>query len=217
MSYVALDIRNPEKCVKATYPSSTRLEIIYEVLDPKKDQIKMGMKSPEGPLAQGKVFFTIGPEPRDHGRNSDIMKHDVKQTEGKIKYQGSSGGYVSVCVTIEESPGRKYVKPALIAFRISEAGEEAPAEESPDVKTQDAAKAHLNEMEKILSKMIGTTSLLKRNAEEIKSDEASFQRQSAEMNSASRWWPMIHIVVLLSTGFTQANHVVKFFKSRHII
>jgi hypothetical protein len=36
------------------------------------------------------------------------------------------------------------------------------------------------------------------------------------MNRASQYWPIIHLVVLLVTGFTQANHIIRFFKSRHI-
>ena len=32
MSYAALDMRNPEKCVMAYYPEDTKLEILYEML-----------------------------------------------------------------------------------------------------------------------------------------------------------------------------------------
>jgi len=84
-------------------------------------------------------------------------------------------------------------------------------------KGQEAAKDHLSEMERILSKMIREANLLLKNADSVKNDEAAFFKQSKEMNAASKWWPMLHVVVLLVMGFTQANHVVKFFKGKHII
>jgi len=219
MSYLALDIRNPKKCVRASYPENARLDVIYEVLDPKKDKLNMGIKSPDGPLTQTRVTFTVVPS-----SDSEMMKrtaknmlsHDVKKIQGKIQYRGEGEGYVDVCVNIQEAPGRKYVKPALIAFRVTESDVEEP-EVPVDSKTQDAAKQHLSGMEKILIKMISTTNLLVKNADSIKSDESDFHKQSIEMNAASKWWPMLHVMVLLGTGFTQANHIVKYFKSRHII
>ena len=125
-----------------------------------------------------------------------------------------------LCVKIDEIPGRRYIKPALIGFRIKESGELDDLGDgvaSADKKDQDAAKSHMSEMERILNKMIKDVNLLLKNADLVKDDEAGFHRQSDEMNSAAKWWPMMHICVLLVTGLTQANHVVKFFKGKHII
>lgn len=219
MSFLALDMRTPEKCVKVEYPEDTTLDIHYEVLDPKKDKLHLGVKM-DNPLSQTKIQFSINPtrdsDMKPGGRNS--MVQEVKDIQGKLRYQGEGEGELNICVRIAEVPGKKYMKPALVAFRVAETGGfDEPQDLPVDKKGQEAAKTHLSDMERILNKMIKDASLLLKSADMIKNDESAFHKQSVEMNAAARWWPMLHVVVLLVTGFTQANHVVKFFKSRHII
>ena len=63
----------------------------------------------------------------------------------------------NICVKIDEIPGRRYIKPALIGFRIKESGELDDLGDgvaSADKKDQDAAKSLMSEMERILNKMI---------------------------------------------------------------
>lgn len=219
MSYLALDMRTPEKCVSVNYPEDAILDVHYEVLDPKKDKLHLGVKM-DNPLSQTKVQFLINPikgsDMSPGGKNS--LSQEVKDIQGKLRYQGKGEGELSICVKIAEVPGKKYMKPALVAFRVAETGAlDEPEAVQIDQKGQEAAKTHLSDMERILGKMIKDASLLLKNADMIKNEEADFHKQSVEMNAASRWWPMLHVVVLLVTGFTQANHVIKFFKSRHII
>lgn len=228
MSFIAMDMRNPEKCVMAYYPEDTKLDVLYEILDPKKDKLSLGVKIADSPLSQTKVSFRIHPAP--HSTMPDTpenkMRQDLIQTEGVVSYKGVGEGKVHICVRIDEIPGKKYIKPALIAFRVKESGDLALEDESTtaavlqspeDVQAQSAAKQHMSEMERILNKMIRDANLLLKSADLIKNDEAEFHKQSVEMNSACRWWPMMHIIVLLVMGFTQANHVLQFFKGKHMI
>ena len=183
------------------------------------------MKIADSPLSQTQVTFTI--KPVDSGMPStpsNTISTNIKETEGRIRFKGEGEGRISICVRISEMPGKKYIKPALIGFRVTETGESeeedkpAAADMTPEQKeTQRNAKNHLTEMERILNKMIRDANLLFKNADLIQTDESNFQRQSEEMNAASRWWPMLHVIVLLVMGFTQSNHVVKFFKGKHII
>lgn len=227
MSYAALDMRNPEKCVMAYYPEDTKLEVLYEMLDPKKGKLSLGVKLlDDGPLTQTKVTFSVKPTQHSTMPNTvtNWFKEELKTTAGKISYKGTGEGKLNICVRIDEIPGKKYIKPALISFRVTESGDldiDDPgavlAEQPEQIKAQSAAKKHMSEMERILNKMIREVNLLLKNADLIKNDEAGFHKQSEEMNAACRWWPMLHVVVLLVMGFTQANHVIKFFKGRHII
>jgi len=181
----------------------------------------------DGPLTQTKVTFTVQPTQHSTMPNTitNKLSEDLKTTAGKITYKGTGEGKLNICVRIDEIPGKKYIKPALIGFRVKESGDldqDDPGalllNQSPEeVKAQSAAKQHLSEMERILNKMIRDVNLLLKNADLIKNDEAGFHKQSEEMNAACRWWPMLHVVVLLVMGFTQANHVIKFFKGKHII
>jgi len=54
------------------------------------------------------------------------------------------------------------------------------------------------------------------NADYNKDQEAIFHEQSVSMKRASKYWPMIQLAVLLVTGFTQANHIVRYLKSHRI-
>ena len=84
-------------------------------------------------------------------------------------------------------------------------------------ENQKHAKVHLNYLDRVVANLVKEANLLLSRADQIKDEEAAFHQKSIDMNSASKWWPMLHIMVLLATGFTQANHIVSFFKSRHII
>jgi hypothetical protein len=135
---------------------------------------------------------------------------------GRVKYSASGSGEIHVCVEVQELPERKYPRPTLVGIRITES---IDVEETAkkNAEGQEVAKKHLSEMERILMNMIRETNLLLKNADSIKDVEVGFHQKSIDMNAASRWWPMIHVIVLLVTGFTQANHIIKFFKTQHII
>jgi len=84
-------------------------------------------------------------------------------------------------------------------------------------KDQKLAKEHMSAMEKTIFSMVSETDLLIGVADISKEEEALFSQKSIDMNSAAKWWPIMHLLVLFVTGYTQANHIVSFFKSRHII
>lgn len=222
MSYFSLDMRNPKKCVVVNYPG-TQLEVLYEIFDPNKGRLAAGVRMPDSALSQSKVTVEVFPPDGSTIRRTkeNHLTKTLPDMDGKLKYSTDAVGTIHICAMIEELPGRKYPRPTLVGLRIIESGEmdepEPPKKSAEDEKGQVAAKKHLSEMEKIMMGMIRDTNLLLRNADSIKEDESSFHQRSLEMNSASRWWPMMHVVVLLVTGFTQANHVIKFFKSMHII
>lgn len=181
-----------------------------------------GVRMPDTNMIQNKVTLEIfPPDGSPIKRTSDNhLVQSLSQLEGSTKYSTAGSGVIHICAMIEELPGRKYPRPTLFGMRIKESGDyEEVEEEAPkvDEKGQSAARKHLSEMEKVLMNMIRETNMLLKNADAIKDDESKFHQKSVEMNSASRWWPMMHVVVLLVTGFTQANHIIKFFKSMHII
>lgn len=141
----------------------------------------------------------------------------IEDYEGVIPYHTIGQGVIHVCIAIIELPNRKYPRPTLVGLKIDENKQIADEQVAEIEKGQEEAKRHLSEMERILMTMIRETKTLLRNADLIQADEADFHKKSVDMNAASRWWPMIHVTVLLATGFFQASHVIKFFKSMHII
>mmetsp|Transcript_24962 Transcript_24962/g.30685 ORF Transcript_24962/g.30685 Transcript_24962/m.30685 type:complete len:248 (-) Transcript_24962:740-1483(-) len=221
LSYFSLDMRTPKKCTALEY-TGTMLDVVYEVFDPNKDQLSAGVRTPNSILAQSAIIMEIFP-PNDSTIKRTKVNHvtqELTDLEGKISYATDGRGEIHICTTIQELPGRKYPRPTLIGVRVKESGfmeDSVPPPPKADEKGQIMAKRHLSDSERILTTMIKTTNALLQNADSIKDEESGFHQKSVDMNSASKWWPMMHVVVLLVTGFTQANHVIKFFKSRHII
>lgn len=158
------------------------------------------------------IVFTVSLN--DHA----LSGHVIKDLNGKWSLSHKDEGVIKLCVSVEQQVGQKYIRPALVAFRVKETGN-TEGIEIPVVnpKAQNAAKEHMSEMERVLGKMIKDVNLLLNNADSIKDEEQKFHKKSEEMNAASKWWPVLQLCVLLATGFTQVNHIVKFFKGRHII
>jgi hypothetical protein len=219
MSYLALDMRTPKKCVVVDYPG-VNLDVRYEVFDPTKDRLVNGVKTTET-NSQSKLTLEVFPPDGSEIRRTheNHLTSTIINTEGKVLYSTTGSGTIHICISIQELPGRKYPRPTLVGMLVSESGD-LDEDEQPaikDDKAQLSAKRHLSEMERILMGMVRDTNLLLKNADLIKDEESKFHQMSVVMNKASRWWPMMHVVVLLATGFTQANHVMKFLKTMHII
>lgn len=219
MSYMALDMRTPKKCVVVDYPG-TNLDVRYEVFDPTKDRLANGVKTVET-NSQSKLVIEVFPPDGSEIRRTheNHLISTITNTEGKVPYSTTGSGTVHICISIQELPGRKYARPTLVGMQVNQSGDldEDEQPNTKDDKGQVSAKRHLSEMERLLMGMVRETNLLLKNADLIKDDEAKFHIKSVDVNAASRWWPMMHVVVLLATGFTQANHVIKFLKTMHII
>jgi len=83
-------------------------------------------------------------------------------------------------------------------------------------QVQETARSHFSELETLLLTFVEQSELIITSSHLVKKEEDTFQEHTREMHAASRWWPMIHLCVLIVTGFTQANHMVNFFKSKYI-
>jgi hypothetical protein len=56
-----------------------------------------------------------------------------------------------------------------------------------------------------------------READFAKERDSIYHTKTDAMHKATVFWPIVHVGILLLTGFTQANHIVQFFKKRRII
>jgi len=155
--------------------------------------------------------------PRDRGQR--VVK-DLEEKRGSIEYITGQDGTVSICV---QSMTASAVSPTPIALRVSEMPAEEASTKPPkqagetlNSESQQNAKMHFSQMEKTLSGLISKTNMILRQADYAKELEVEFHEQSIAMNRASQWWPIVQLCVLLVTGFTQANHMVQFFRKHHI-
>lgn len=125
---------------------------------------------------------------------------------------------------------------AMICIRSSTASEKLPqrfgirvdtSEQDPRIllpSTNDGEEAkgadvdkHLSHMEMELQRITLAMNHVLREADFNKDQDGLFHKQTIAMHSATTFWPIVQVCILLITGFTQANHIVRFFKSRRIV
>mmetsp|Transcript_35663 Transcript_35663/g.40080 ORF Transcript_35663/g.40080 Transcript_35663/m.40080 type:complete len:257 (+) Transcript_35663:294-1064(+) len=56
-----------------------------------------------------------------------------------------------------------------------------------------------------------------KEADFFRERDALYHQQTDELHKATLFWPILHCFILVLTGFTQANHIISFFKTRRII
>lgn len=227
------------KCMSVEAPADSLLNIEYEAPDLilPADLDADGEKVDPRMYRRFRTTITVsqsGGRENHHGRNRDHSTHkrqekvvqDLETKKGNVEYITEMDGQVSICV---QSLSASAVSPSPISLRVTEspAGEEevggpppekttANAGEQLDSESQRNAKEHFSQMEKTLSGLISKTDMILRQADYAKELEVEFHEQSIAMNKASQWWPILQLCVLLITGFTQANHMVQFFRKHHI-
>lgn len=76
---------------------------------------------------------------------------------------------------------------------------------------------HWTHMEDEIRHLLGAMKNIQKSADYSKNRESAFHDKTVAMHSASMWWPIVHVCVLIVTGFTQATHIVRFFKSRRLV
>jgi len=225
--YMRLKPDQPNKCVVAAYPKGSKLTIEYEFLD---------FQS-----AEKEISIVIKPVHRDGAvagqalpnKLASISRQKITEASGKIEYSKaldpkSPDHDLEVCVEAHGSY-RRNMNAMLFSLKFKEVIDDefivefgdlfkGDSEASKEVsKDQELAKQHMTTMERSIFNMVSEIDLLIGVADISKDEEAVFSQKSLDMNSAAKWWPIMHLLVLFVTGYTQANHIVSFFKSRHII
>jgi len=157
------------------------------------------------------------------------LKEQIKEEEGVTLFNtGFYDGEVQVCFQCLSS---RSTSPSRVSITIDqqyshifekkkkdkeEAAKLANLAQNDLSTGQQNAKSHMTRMELSINALNDKVEVILSNANYAKDQEIQFQQQSRDMNKASLYWPMLHLFVLLITGFTQANHIVRYFKQKHI-
>ena len=230
------------KCMSVDSPSDVLLHIQYEAPDLllPADVGKDGSPVDPRSFRRFRTTITVSPgeervnhhgnrhgNPNDRRDTPDNLVKDLSAKKGSIEYVTRRDGRVSICV---QSLTASAVNPTPISLRVTElpaggefvgSGKEATSGgdvggKQLDSQSQRNAKEHFSQMENTLSSLVSKTEMILRQADYAKQLEVEFHEQSIAMSKASQWWPMLQLSVLLITGFTQANHMIQFFKKHHI-
>jgi hypothetical protein len=145
-------------------------------------------------------------DPRQRGRGNDV-RINLEQHEGSISFETHFDGPVEVCA---QSINANLSAPSRVGFSITlDVG-------GPEEVVQKNAEKELGRMESNIRDLMKKIDLILSQADYSKQQEVRFHELSLAMNRASMWWPIVQLLVLLLTAITQINHMVRFFKTRHI-
>lgn len=150
---------------------------------------------------------------REHLNPTSIL---LEQNEGYLLHTFEVNGVASVCIQSKKaSPGR----PIVFGFQI-ETSDEVPSliiESKKASGTPADVDSHLSHMEMEFKRITASMTQLLHEADLNRDQDELFHAQTMEMVAATTFWPIVQVCVLLMTGFTQASHIVQFFKKRRII
>jgi hypothetical protein len=148
------------------------------------------------------------------------VREELDQQQGRIKFiTGGEDGTVEICV---QSILASIQNPTRFSMQVTWAAADKEDSdgntEQTDGKSLDSSEitSQMSRLERDIQTLQNRVKACLNNADFNKDQEATFHQQSISMNKAARYWPMIHLMVILVTGFTQANHIVQYFKTHHI-
>mmetsp|Transcript_12417 Transcript_12417/g.20576 ORF Transcript_12417/g.20576 Transcript_12417/m.20576 type:complete len:241 (-) Transcript_12417:66-788(-) len=138
----------------------------------------------------------------------------ITKKAGAVVYETQQNGQVEVCLRAGMAASSN---PMRFALRVEKETEvHAHSEDAGDEDKTDT-NHHLTHMEMELKHLMSSMKDIISEADFSKERETHFHQQTLNMHAASMWWPIVQLCVLLLTGFTQANHVVRFLKSKRLI
>lgn len=133
----------------------------------------------------------------------------LDSAEGSVEHAFEVDGRASICI---KAGAATRDNPMRFGLRV--------LKKRGDAKKLGSAKdvgGHLSHMEAELQRIGDEMKAILKEADFSKERDAVFHRQTLSMHSATIFWPIVKVCVLLMTGFTQASHIVRFFQSRRII
>jgi hypothetical protein len=133
----------------------------------------------------------------------------LEQREGSIEHAFEVDGRASICF---KSTSASHEHPQRFGIRVQKTSSDALKKA---VATD--LDGHLSHMEVELKRISSGMRAILREADFSKERDAIFHQQTLSMHSATIFWPIVKVCVLIMTGFTQASHIVRFFQSRRII
>ena len=143
----------------------------------------------------------------------------VEKPEGKFKHTMEVDGNAEICIRASAASSAKPMRFGLRVVEEDDYSDLLMDQKDEAGKEEDKAKvsAHLSHMEMEIRRIQSGMVRILGEADFAKERDSMFHRQTQSMHSATIFWPIVQVCVLIMTGFTQASHIVRFFQSRRII
>jgi emp24/gp25L/p24 family/GOLD len=134
----------------------------------------------------------------------------LRSKKGTLVYETQENGPVEVCLRAAMASTQN---PMRFSWQMSKEVDLA----THNSEDETDAERNLSHMELELKHLMASMQNIISEADFSKERETQFHLQTLSMHAASMWWPIVQLCVLILTGFTQANHVVRFLKSKRLI
>jgi hypothetical protein len=139
------------------------------------------------------------------------VSQEIKDTKGSFVHRIHQDATADVCIRASTASGSN---PMRFHVRVEEVGDSDPDELE---KNGFGADQHWSFLETQMNRIEHEMQVIIAEADFFKERDAIYHQETDDMHKATTFWPILHIGILLITGFTQANHIVRFFQSRRII
>jgi len=212
------------KCVTVEVPSETMVHVSWEIPDlfnkldsagrQKQTILTVSQTASDTDSPASQRFAEAFKEKREKDKNNKRRKSKsptktevIDKPSSKIMYETETDGPVQVCI---RSQGATTHNPVRMSIVI---------ETGPDAAhyLHEEQEHHLSKVQMRFLTLQDSLHAILKEADVAKQRETEFHNQSISMHAASRWWPIVQIMVLLITGFTQVSAMVNFFKSKRLI
>ncbi|KAL3940140.1 MAG: hypothetical protein SGBAC_005257 [Bacillariaceae sp.] len=214
MPYFLINTPRPY-CIQVHAPEETTLRVYYDA--PDIDKKVVGNEKQYAPtyLTISYNAHTVGPP----NKGTSLQNHKPSSTElisntGKVDFQvhprhreDEDVGELQVCIRASKA-GTKH--PMRFGLFVEEVDME-------DVDAEVDVTSHLTFLEGQLAHYERKMHVMLKTADMVREFDAKYHQKTDAMNQATIFWPVVHVGILLITGFTQAQHIVNFFQKRRII
>lgn len=140
------------------------------------------------------------------------LSHQVQAPKGYVDYNVRNDAELNICIRASTAGSKNPMRFAILVDELEEV-EVAEGDQPPT----DTVDRHLSFMEEQFVRIESQMHAVLREADFAKERDSIYHTKTDAMHKATVFWPIVHVGILLLTGFTQANHIVQFFKKRRII
>jgi hypothetical protein len=150
------------------------------------------------------------------------IREALTERQGTIEFlTGDTDGTVDICVqsiNAEKSSPSRFMLNVTVEQTMDPEQQEVMDRQNKglDPLETNMVKVQMSRLERDMQTLSNRVSTILKNADVNKDQEVAFHDQSAAINRAATYWPIIRLTVLVVTGFTQANHIVRYMKTHHI-
>lgn len=138
-----------------------------------------------------------------------LKTEEIFENNGHVSFNVPVDGEVEICIRASTANSKQ---PMRFGLNV-----EQEAIMDDDSIWNDGVSKEWTRIEEEIRLSMKTMRAIQAEADYSKDRDAAFHKQVLDMYAASMYWPIVHVCVLLLTGFTQATHIVRFFKSRRIV